>query len=509
MKMQTGLVFAMIVAVIFSLPTCDNEDDDSTSSEPANDDADDDDTDDDDTLDDDAPAQYIIYEEDLDDKIRGSWIGQMAGVAWGAPTEFQYTDGIIDESEVPEWQPDRINNGYVQDDVYVEIPFIDVMTNDGVNASWVLFGEAFKVTHFLLAHANLVARVNLRNGIAAPDSGHYDHNKHCDDIDWQIEADFVGTLCPGLVNQAIELSWRAGHVMNYGDGVLGGVFMAAMHAAAFFAEDIMDIVEAGRKALPEGSQYRMVVEEVIARHALGDSWEETWQYLQSTWGAVDRCPGWEHDFNPGYNIAAKLNGAYVLLGLLYGEGDFEKSMEIAMRCGQDSDCNPSSVGGILGNWMGFSNIPEKFKSGLDETRNFMFTDYTLNDAISINLELTKQVMLMAKASSETSEGGELWTIPSGEDIEAPILEQWPWEANAKPVLSAQAVDQDGMTVTFEAEATDADGILAYEWYFGDLSRAKGEHVEHTYRAAGSYEVIVYVADGIGNTSWQAIPIIVP
>ena len=51
-------------------------------------------------------------------------------------------------------------------------------------------------------------------------------------------------------------------------------------------------------------------------------------------------------------LDVRINGAYVYMGLLYGDGDFWKSMNIAMRCGLDSDCNPSTVGGILGTALG-------------------------------------------------------------------------------------------------------------------------------------------------------------
>ena len=41
-----------------------------------------------------------------------------------------------------------------------------------------------------------------------------------------------------------------------------------------------------------------------------------------------------------FNIEAYVNGAYIVLGLLYGEGDFERTIDISTRAGQDSDCNP-------------------------------------------------------------------------------------------------------------------------------------------------------------------------
>ena len=507
MKLPALLVLFLFFAAAASfgaLGACDSDDDDDDDDDDGDNDDDDDDDDDDDTA---EPRQ--IDAADLEDKIRGSWVGQMAGVTWGATTEFQYMGTIIPENEVPVWEPDRINRGYLQDDIYVELPFMDAMVAQGVTVGWEALGDSFGDSHFPLAHANLAARMNLRKGIAAPDSGHYINNAHCDDIDWQIEADFAGALCPGLINPAIEIAWRVGHVMNFGDGVLGGVFVSAMHAAAFFAQSVDQIIEAGRQALPEGSIYRQVVQDILDWHAQGFSWEETWQLVQDRWGSADRCPTSPYWSNPWHNIDAKLNGAYVLMGLLWGEGDFENSMRIAMRCGQDSDCNPSSVGGILGNWMGLSQLPEKFKSALESDRRFIFTNVTLDDAIATNLDLARQVVDLAGGKVEGSGASEVWTIPPATPVQPPILEQWPQTPNAPPALTARVRAMQGRTVTLEAKATDGDGVLEIEWYFGDLSRGRGPGVEHTYDAPGQYRIVVFAADGIGNTSWQALTVSLP
>ena len=61
-----------------------------------------------------------------------------------------------------------------------------------------------------------------------------------------------------------------------------------------------------------------------------------------------------------WNIEASMNSCHVVTGLLYGEGDFLKSMEIATRCGNDADCNPGTVAGILGAMKGYNWIPENF-----------------------------------------------------------------------------------------------------------------------------------------------------
>ena len=68
-------------------------------------------------------------------------------------------------------------------------------------------------------------------------SGTPKYNAHANDIDFQIEADFIGLMAPGLPQCANEMRWRAGRVMNYGDGIYGGMFVSGMYAAAFFEND--------------------------------------------------------------------------------------------------------------------------------------------------------------------------------------------------------------------------------------------------------------------------------
>ena len=158
-------------------------------------------------------------------------------------------------------------------------------------------------------------------------------------------------MAPGQPNAAAELAWRAGHTMNYGDGVYGGVFIAAMHAEAYFATNIDQIIEAGRQAIPAGSKYRQVIEDVIAWKDQGNTWPTKLAASPEQVGQHRSLSRWR--WQQSFNIDAKLNGAYVLIGLLYGGGDFESSMRIAMQCGQDSDCNPGSAAAVLGTYYGF------------------------------------------------------------------------------------------------------------------------------------------------------------
>ncbi len=402
-------------------------------------------------------------EEEIFDRMKGGWIGEMAGVTWGAPTEFAYQRRIIPAIAVPVWKPEMINNGFIQDDLYVEVPFLDCMKHYGVTAHWDRLGEYFAKSNFGLAHANYYSRANLQKGIPAPDSGHYLNTKCCDDIDWQIEADSVGMMAIGQPEIAKDLSWRVGHVMNYGDGVYGGIFVSTMYAAAFTAGSVDEIIDVGLSGIPKNTKFYRMMDTVIKSYESGATWEETWALLEAPQWQDDRCTDPQN--NDTFNIDAKINSAYILIGLLYGGGDLEKTMEISMRCGQDSDCNPSSAGGILGCYLGLKNIDEKWHKALDwNGQCFAFTNYTMQGCVNLNLKLARELI---ELTGGTIANG-VWTINRTAESKVLIREQWPEnETNPMPVLNATVVkdenDPTGRTYIFDANATDADGIEGYQW----------------------------------------------
>ena len=103
---------------------------------------------------------------------------------------------------------------------------------------------------------------------------------------------------------------------------------------------------------------------------------------------------------------------------------------------------------------------------------------------------------------------ELWTIPPQGPIAPPIREVIPPAPNAPPLSNARVTSVAGRTVTFDATATDADGVAAYEWSFGDLTRTNGASVTHTYLQDGYYQATSWVTDGIGNTTWRLVDVMV-
>jgi hypothetical protein len=197
------------------------------------------------------------------------------------------------------------------------------------------------------------------------------------------------------------------------------------------------------------------------------------------------------------------------MGLLYGQGDVEQSMRIAMRAGQDSDCTTHTVGEVLGTWLGFARIDDRWKSGLDPSTMLAGTAYSYDDVIQRSVE-TARAILMARGGQVESPGtaDEVWILPA-DAVAAPLREQWPASPNPTPVIQAEAHAIGGGVVSFAASAQDDDGVSEYEWYFGDLSHQKGATAMHTYASSGSYEAIVFAADDSGNGSALTVPVSVP
>jgi hypothetical protein len=338
-----------------------------------------------------------VSKEVLQDKIKGGWAGQTIGCTYGGPTEFKYKGGIIHDSAPLVWYDDYAYETFIEDpglydDVYMDITFAEVMARIGIDAPADSFALAFANADYKLWHANQAARYNILNGIMPPQSGHWRNNPHADDIDFQIEADFIGAICPGMPNTSSEFCDKIGHIMNYGDGYYGGVYLSAMYALAFVMNDIPLIVSEALKTIPVGTKYRTVIEDVIAFYRRNpNDWKYCWFEIEKKHGFEKGCP--EGVFN-GFNIDAALNSAYVVIGLLYGKGDFEKTMDIATRCGQDSDCNPASAAGILGVIFGYKAIPDKWKPAMEkvEELNFPYTNTSLKTMYELNMKLLYDVV---------------------------------------------------------------------------------------------------------------------
>ena len=332
-----------------------------------------------------------------------------------------------------------------------------------------------------------------------PQSGSPEFNLHADDIDFQIEADYIGFMCPGMPQTAGKIANKIGHIMNYGDGVYGGVFVGALYSEAFFANDIPAIIDRALLSIPAESDYAKCIGDVIKLHKqYPDDWRTAWKELESKWGDVDICGA-----GGPFNIDAKINGAYIIMGLLYGGGDFDKTIEISTRCGQDSDCNPSNAAAVIGVINGYKAIPEKYTGQINSIADstFIFTGYTFNTAVDNTVKYAKQLIkenggevtdaeVKIKVQEPAAPAVEVSFPDVVFDHRASVFDKdgWTWKGNwkditvkqekGKSVKYAKCADKAGAEVSFKFTGTGVvingdwkkDGGKADVYLDGTLSR---------------------------------------
>lgn len=347
-----------------------------------------------------SDAPLVLSKAVLKDKIKGAWAAQTIGVTFGSPIEFKYNSTMVQDNQRINWSDSAMIVEFREkpgtyDDIYMDLTFMQVIEDKGLDAPAQDFANSFAHADYKLWFANQTARYNILNGLTPPQSGYWLNNPCADDIDFQIEADFAGLMSPGMVNAAAEFCDKVGHIMNYGDGYYGGVYVASLYSLALISdgvEDIEPIAKEALKVIPAESKFAQCISDVIQwHHENPDDWKSTWFKVSRKWGTDTGSP--LGIFKP-FNIDAKINAAWVLMGLLYGNGDFTRTFEIATRCGDDADCNPASAGGILAAIVGYDKIPDYWKQGIDKVEHipFMGTKISLADAYDISLRHAEEMI---------------------------------------------------------------------------------------------------------------------
>jgi len=413
------------------------------------------------------------------DKVEGAWMGKMIGVTFGQPWEFNYlgtpigfdiTDWPLSPTRMKDYrkraensadwgeavtreedsQKVIVHRGFIEDserehpsfgapdndDIYINLLFLYCLRRYGIDVDPITVAHEWDAKIRQVWHANDAGLANIRKGILPPQSGNPRYNLHVDDIDFQIESDIFGMIAPGMPQVSNQFGNRMGHIMNYGDGVYGGMFISAMYTQAFFAASVREVVEKGLRAIPARSTYAQLIRDVIRWHDENpNDWLKTWHLLQEKWGETDHCPD---GYKKPFNIDAKLNGGYVVIGLLYGDGNFYKTMNVATRCGQDADCNPANAAGIVGTILGARRIPAEYRDPLHNTywnkTLLRLPDSYEIDALARETALVGMEVVVAHGGEIVTRNGRVILRVETQEPEPPQeIEQVRWDGD-KPVL---------------------------------------------------------------------------
>ena len=298
---------------------------------------------------------------DFIEKIYAGWLGKLIGIRLGAPVEGWDDRHIRDAfGEVRAYHGD-MRRFAADDDSNGPIFLIRALAESrgGFALTARDVGEAL-LNYAPFEHGFFwwggygtstehTAYLNLRAGIPAPQSGSVAQNGAtvAEQIGGQIFIDTWGLVAPGNPALAARYASEAASVTHGGDGVHGGVFVAACISQAFVETNVERILETGLSFLPEDCAYARVVRAVAAYHREHPgSWRDCFAFVKANYG-YDKYPGVCHIIP---------NAAVMILALLYGGGDFDETLAICVTCGWDTDCNAGNVGAIMGVRGGLSAI---------------------------------------------------------------------------------------------------------------------------------------------------------
>ena len=118
-----------------------------------------------------------------------------------------------------------------------------------------------------------------------------------------------------------------------------------------------------------------------------ENWRECYKYVRENWG-YDKYPG---------NCHIIPNAAVIILSLLYGEGDYSKTVCICNMCGWDTDCNAGNVGAIMGVVCGIDGIEDKWIKPVNDliVCSGVVGKYNITDAAVCALYIAHQAAALA------------------------------------------------------------------------------------------------------------------
>jgi len=184
------------------------------------------------------------------------------------------------------------------------------------------------------------AYLRLKHGMKAPATGSIATNGQvvAEQIGAQIFIDGWAMVVPGDPDLAVELAGRAARVSHDGEAVYGAQVIAAIESMAFVERDIDKLVDAGLARIPGDCLIARMIADIRKWRKEDGDWRKTREKIEKNYG-YDKYGG---------NCHIIPNHALIILALLYGEGDFGRSVMIVNTCGWDTDCNSGNVGCIIG-----------------------------------------------------------------------------------------------------------------------------------------------------------------
>jgi ADP-ribosylglycohydrolase len=297
----------------------------------------------------------LTLPQDYEEKVYAGVLGKIIGVYLGRPFEGWTYQKIMQElGPIEYYVHERLNLPLVvtDDDITGTIAFLRALPDYGnqltitpaqIGQTWLNYIIENRTILWWGGFGNSTehtAFIRLKNGIQAPRSGSIALNTKvvAEQIGAQIFIDGWSLVSPGDPAQAADLAYRAGSVSHDGEALYGAQVLAAMEAQAFVENDINKLIDTAVGFIPRQSVIYREIADIREWHVKDNDWQKTRQRIEDKYG-YDKYGG---------NCHMVPNHALIILSLLAGDDDFQKTMTIVNTSGWDTDCNSGNVGCLMG-----------------------------------------------------------------------------------------------------------------------------------------------------------------
>ncbi|MBQ8551849.1 MAG: ADP-ribosylglycohydrolase family protein [Clostridia bacterium] len=321
------------------------------------------------------------------DKIYACWIGKNIGGTMGAPYEGKTEMNDIQGFATPE------GTIIPNDDLDLQLVWLKAAEEEGLyslNAQ--ILGEYW--VSYISPHWNEygICKNNMHIGLIPPLAGEYKNEwKHSNGA-W-IRTEVWACMAPGCPDIAMKYAQMDACVDHgAGEGTYAAMFVAAVESAAFVITDLRRLIDLGLAMIPEDCMVAKTIRLLLECRDNGTDWKSTREKIVE----FNKELGW---------FQAPANVAFAMLGLLYGEGDFKKSMILAINCGDDTDCTAATLGSLFGILNGTAGIPEDWRKHIGD--NIVSVAIDLGDCRRLPktcTQLTERVYSMIPVMMKANNG---------------------------------------------------------------------------------------------------------